>query len=180
VGDKGDRGGGKDGGNGSAGNGSVDENGVGKGSSDDGGESESEVGKESSSGWPMTGDDRTELGWSDMGATDVIGVVASMHRGPLGQLRVGSDDGAVKGTWSTKFEAGDGAGEGSTSATGALATGFAGDAGISGAGGKGVQVGDKGANGAQQLQDVLCGGASCAGLSDDSGFDNTSANSGMK
>jgi len=54
----------------------------------------------------------------------------------------------IKGTWSMKSETGDGADEGSTSTTGALATGFAGDAGILGAGGKGVQVGDKGANGA--------------------------------
>jgi len=148
MGNKGDGGGGEDGGNRSTGDSSVDENGIGKGSGDDGGESESEVGEESSGGWPMMGDNRTKLGQSDMGATDVIGVVVSMHQGPLGRLRVGGDDSVVEGTWSTKFKAGDGAGEGSTGATSVLATGFPGDASISGAGGKGVQVGDKGADGA--------------------------------
>ena len=78
----------------------------------------------------------------------MIGVAAGMHQGPLGRLKVGGNDGTIEGAWLTKSETGDGADEGSTSTTGVLATGFAGDAGISGAGGKGVQVGDEGANGA--------------------------------
>jgi len=59
-----------------------------------------------------------------------------------------------------KSEAGDGTGEGSTGTTSVLAMGFPGDAG---AGSKGVQAGDEGADGARQLWDILCIGASCTG-----------------
>jgi len=116
-----------------------------------------------SDGQLATGGGGTELGWSGTEAADVICVAAGMHRGPLGQLEVGSKGDTVEGAWSTKSKAGDSTGEGSTGATSVLATGFPGNASISGAGGKGVQAGDKGADGARRSRDVLCISASCTG-----------------
>ena len=102
---------------------------------------------ERSDGQLTTGVDRTELGRSHTEATDVICVAAGMHRGPLGRLQVGGDGGTVEGVWSTKSEAGEGAGEGPTGASSALAARSEGDDSVSDTGGEGACTRDDGAGG---------------------------------
>jgi len=63
-----------------------------------------------------------------------------------------------------------GMGEGLADAASMLATGCPGNIGISGMGREGVKKRDGGTGGAQQLQNVCCGGASSLGLGNGSGL----------
>jgi len=77
----------------------------------------------------------------------VVGEVVS-GRGSISTMRSGARNGT---------------GEGLADAASALATGCPGNIGVSEMGREGVKKRDGGAGGAQQLQNVRCGGASCLG-----------------
>ena len=126
-----------------------------------GGRPGGEGGGEGSVGQLTMGDDSTELGRSDTVATDVIGVVGSMHRGPLGRRSIGGGKGNAEGVRSTKGEGGDGAGEGSTGAAGALAARSVDSVDVSGTGGEGALAGSEGAGRTSDLWAANCGSGLC-------------------
>jgi len=90
------------------------------------------------------GDNRTEFGRLDTGATDMIDAVVSMRRGPLGQPNTRGDEGDSIDRAGVQAKV---KGAGLTGAASALAAGSVGDDSVSDTGGKGACMRGDGAGG---------------------------------